>query len=369
MSHANSNATSISEVFIRYCKEHNYPVKCSEDSSKDWRLEISNYRDRTIVIVYHTCTIVVSGAANSLKEEFEKLKKDFQKAPADFLGTEMVEIKSCVQKYDILLSELRLKIKGDLSSLEKVSVEIIETPSESVEYRARITRGTLSLTLTQYDNGTLLLQGKTDNLHDECCDLIETIAKPSGKDIIARFISCDENNLEEFTAKYTPGLLTSAENNVREKIGGAFSYLQSYDQKWFIASECLCLTKIPLPEFSPLVMPASKAFEGFAKKLLIGIELFDPDHFKTKQANFSALNDARNPKREGICAKDKYADTMLKRISLCLDMSSNFMMHSDESKITKVDSPQIAEEKVNNIFKETREIFEYFNDHFKLLSK
>ncbi len=166
-----------------------------------------------------------------------------------------------------------------------------------------------------------------------------------------------QENLRIFTAKYTPELINIAEDNVRGKTGDVFNYLKSYDKKWFVASECLCLTKIPLPEFSPLVMPASKAFEGFVKKLLIGIGLFDSGHFKTKQGNFSALSQSDNPKRKAICAKDKHADTMLKKISLCLDMSRNFMMHSDDSKITKVDFQQEAEEKVN---RETMIISEVF---------
>ncbi|GAH83095.1 unnamed protein product, partial [marine sediment metagenome] len=159
------------------------------------------------------------------------------------------------------------------------------------------------------------------------------------------------------------------EDNVKGKIGVAYDYFESYDQKWFIASECLCLTKIPLPEFSPLVMPASKAFEGFAKKLLVGIELFEADYFKRKNSNFSRLNDYNNPKRKAICDKEKYSDTMLKRISLCLDTNRNFMMHSDESRITKVDSQEEAEEKVNSIFKDTKEIFDYFKDLYPLFSK
>ena len=367
MSQANSKASMISDVFIRYCEQHNYQVKSSEDKNNDWRLDISDYKNRAVVTVYHTGSIVVGGSASSLKEEFENLKEDFQKAPGDFLETEIVEVKSCVQKYDILLSELKLKIKRDLSSLEKVSVEIVEIPSADVEYRARITRNVLSLTVAQYNNGTLLLQGKTDNLLNECCDLIEKIANPSGKDIVARFISCDEENLGIFAAKYTPKLINMAETNVEGKIGDVFHYLEPYDKKWFVASECLCLTQIPLPEFSPLVMPASKAFEGFVKKLLIGIGLFDSGHFKTKQGNFSALSQSDNPKRKAICAKDKHADTMLKKISLCLGMSRNFMMHSDDSKITKVDFQQEAEEKVNGIFKETQEIFDYFKGLYTLL--
>jgi hypothetical protein len=182
-------------------------------------------------------------------------------------------------------------------------------------------------------------------------------------------MSSDEKNLELFVAKYTPQLIELAENNVKNKIANAYEYLEPYDQKWFIASECLCLTKIPLPEFSPLVMPASKAFEGFVKKLLIGIGLVDADYFKTSYSNFSALNNMNDQKRRSICNKEKQADTMLKKIDLCLKTNRHFWMHSDESKITKVGSQEEAEEKVNSIFRDTKEIFDYFNGLYSLLPK
>jgi len=249
------------------------------------------------------------------------------------------------------------------------TVEIAENPSSAIEYRARIARNSFSITLTQFNNGTLLLQGKTDKLFDDSCDMIEKIANPSDKEVIARFISSDEENLKIFAAKYTPELIDMAENNVEKKIGRVFSYLEPYDKKWFVASECLCLTRIPLPEFSPLVMPASKAFEGFAKKLIVGIGLVAADHFKRKGANFSPLSDSHNSTRKNVCAKDTHVDTILKKVDLCLKTNRHFMMHSDESNITKVDSQEQAEEKVNSIFKETKEIFDYFNDLYGLLTK
>jgi hypothetical protein len=248
-------------------------------------------------------------------------------------------------------------------------VEIIESSRSDIEYRAKISRNRYSLTLTQFNNGTLLLQGKTDKLFNDSCDLVERIARPSEKDVIARFISCDKKNLETLAAKYTPELIVLSEGNVKKKIGDVYDYLEPYDQKWFVASECLCLTKIPLPEFSPLVMPASKAFEGFVKKLLVGIGLFEINYFKTKNANFSALCDNNNSKRKSICNKDKHADIMLRNIDRCVKMYRHFMMHSDESKITKVDSQKEAEEKVNRIFADTEEIFNYFNDLYSLLPK
>jgi len=362
------NTHRIVEVFENYCKNKNYQVKASKNDNNDWRLEISNIRERTIVTIYHTGSIVMGGPHNSLKEEFKNLKQEIETNSESFLGHKISEIKTCATHYVIMLHELRTKIKESLNTLE-AAVEITESLNPAIEYRIKITKNDSSLTLTQFNNGTLLLQGKTDELFDDSCDLIERIASPSEKDVIARFISGDEENLKIFATKYTPELIDMAEDNVKKKIGIVYNYLEPYDRKWFVASECLCLTKIPLPEFSPLVMPVSKAFEGFAKKLLVGIRLFEADHFKTKNANFSRLYDSNNLKRKTICDKEMHVDTMLTKIGVCLKVNRNFMMHSDESKVTKVDSQEKAEEKVNNIFKDTKEIFDYFNDIYTLLPK
>ena len=367
MSKSILNACKIAKIFTGHCDSKGYQVEQSEESNK-LRIDISNLSERTIVNIYYTGKLLVQGKQNSLKKEIEALKKEFEANPQSFLGGEAREIKACAMRYDIMLRELRTKIKESLNMLE-ATMEITESPSSAIEYRAKISRNHYSLTLTQFNNGTLLFQGKTDKLFNDSCDLIEKIANPSDKEVITRFISDDEENLKIFTERYTPELIVTAEDNVKEKIRDVYDYLEPYDRKWFVASECLCLSKIPLPEFSPLVMPASKAFEGFVKKLLVDIGLFEIDYFKTKNANFSALYDNNNSKRKAICNKDKYVDTILKRISLCLDINRNFMMHSDESKITKIDSQEEAEKKVNNIFEDTREIFSYFNNLYSLLPK
>ena len=117
MSRTNSNATKLSQVFIEYCKEKKYQVKPSEDNNNDWRLDISNIREKTIVTIYHTGSIVMGGPHNSLKEQFENLKRGIETNPQSFLGHEITEIKACVTKYDIMLPGLRKKIKESLNSL------------------------------------------------------------------------------------------------------------------------------------------------------------------------------------------------------------------------------------------------------------
>ena len=365
MVQVNLSSEEIVEVFKKYCESKHYQVEPKKDSNDDWRLEISNIKEKTLVIIYHTGTVVMGGRSNDLKLEFENMKQEFKDNPQKFLSYEVKEIKACATRYEIVSRDIREKIKEDLIVLDGI-IEIADKPNSAIEYRAKITRDRSSLTITQYDTGTLLLQGKTEKLFDDGCTWIEKVADPSAKDVIARFISSDEKHLEYFVAKYTPQLLEMAEKRVREALGNVYEYLETHDQKWCVASECLCLSEIPLPEFSPLVMPASKAFEGFAKKLLVGIGLFDTEYLKTKSANFSALSDSNNPKRKGICTKEKYADKLLQRLNVCLDSNRNFMMHSDSSKVTKVNSADDAKEKVQTIFKDVREIFEYFNDLYGL---
>ena len=367
MSETNSPAKDIAQVFIDYCEEEKYQFKLSEESI-NLRLEISNLKDRAIVNIYHTSKIVVQGSKSSLKIEMEKLKKKYNDDPNSFFKREILKEKSCSARYDIMLSKLRNDIKESLNELG-ASLEITNNPNSNTEYKAKLKRNASSLTLSQFNNGTLILQGKTNHLFEECCDTIEKIAKPTDKEVIARFISGDEKSLEFFTERYSPKLIDTAEKIVKEKIGIVYEFLELHDKKWFVASECLCLTKIPLPEYSPMVMPASKAFEGFAKKLLIGIGLVEQDHFKTKNSSFSPLNTVKDPKRIVICEKEKYAETWLKELSVSLEFNRNFMMHSDDSKITKVNSLEEAEKKVEKIFNDTKEIFEYFNDNVCNLSK
>jgi len=361
----NSNAERIAQVFDGYCKKNNYQVQMKKNPENDLRLDISNLKDRTVVNIYHTSKINVQGPQNPLRAEMDVLKRSYEKDPNSFVSVKALDIKACSTRYDIMLPDLRRSVKDNLDDVRDTKITISDNPSANIEYLAKTQRESYTVTITQYSNGTLLLQGKTDALFNECCDLIESLCNPSEKEVISRFISSDEESLKVFVAKYTPELIGIAEANTRESLGIAYNYLEPYDQKWFVASECISMTGIPLPEYSPVVMPASKALEGFAKKLLEDIGLFPKGHFD-KKSNFASLKDHNHPSRKAICEKDKHADSFLEKLAVCLDMSRNFMMHSDDAKVTKIESPQEAREKLDSIFRDTKEIFEYFNDIYKL---
>ncbi|OGP82387.1 MAG: hypothetical protein A2Z08_03185 [Deltaproteobacteria bacterium RBG_16_54_11] len=361
--------TTIQEVcakFIEsYCKEKGYQVKTTSEPTK-LRLDICNLSDRTIVNIYNTGKIQVQGKDNDLHQEISDLKKRIEAGPQDVQQYGAVT-KASSATYDIILADLRERIKESWATVAQTS-EMEVSPSKYIAYRTKLSDRRSIVTVTQFTNGKLMLQGKTDYLFDMCCDHLEKTAQPSEKEVAARFVSSDQSVLEDFVARYTPDLVSFSEEEVRTEIGNAYGFLDDHDQKWLVASKCLCNSGIMLPEYSPFVMPSSKAFEGFVKKLMVSIGLVPVNHFFTKAANFSILNDKTNPSRMAVCAKEKYMDTMLEDLRLSLDKFRNFMMHSDSSFVTKVETPGAAKSLVQEVHKTIKEKFDYFGKVFSLSS-
>ena len=357
------SAQKVVAVFIDYCNSRGY--QCQPTETEHYiKLDVSNSKDITNLNFYFTGKIVPGGKESTLKHELAELKAKWDADPSSFITGALLKTKACNTIYMIMFPDLRDKIKSAITVYD--NAEVTENPKSDTEYRAKITDGSLSLTITQFFNGTLWLQGKEDALFDSFCSSVEKIASPSDKEIISRFISSDKEKVDLFASKYTPELVSRAEKSVGNRIGDVYDYLEQHDRKYFVASECLVLSELILPEYSACVMPASKGFEGFAKKLLTDIGLFDRDYFKNKKANFGFLNDKTNPKRKAICEKSKYNESHLDKLSSSLDFCRNFMMHSDDSPVTKVENREDAIEKLNFIQKETKNIFEYFNSVYNL---
>ena len=351
------NAKKVSDAFKFYFDRKGYQTKVSE-LEHNFRLEVTNLKDTNILNISYKGKVWIQGQEGALKSELEDLVRKWTENPQEFVEGVVFKTKACNTTYVIILSELRKQIRETIKQYD--DHEIIDKPKEDKEYRAYIKEADLNLTITQFTNGTLWLQGKEDKLFDAFCSVVEEIANPSDKEVVSRFISNDKEKVDYFTSKYTPELVTDAEKNVRNKIGDVYEYLEPYDRKYFVASECLVLSELTLPEYSAFVMPASKGFEGFTKKILVSIGLVDPSHFRNKKANFALLNDKNNPKRKAICDKSKYNEAYLEKISTQLDFCRNFMMHSDDSPVTKVETSAEAISKLNEIQKEVKDIFDYF---------
>ena len=125
-----SNAEKIAQVFGDYCERKNYQVNVKKTPDNDLRLEISNFKDRTIVMIYHTSKIVNQGPQNALRAEMEGLKKDFEKDPSSFISVKVSDSKACATRYDIMLPGLRKLVKNNLADIHDTNVSISDNPSD-----------------------------------------------------------------------------------------------------------------------------------------------------------------------------------------------------------------------------------------------
>ena len=353
-------ANMVSDYLQKYCKQKDYQVEIKEESNRK-RFTISNGLEKIPIVIYHTGKFVPEGSPKlKLRKEFEELKESIERDPAIMLK-ELKQKKSSSAKY-IVLEEKRVDIVLErLKKEDGLNINFDPNPAPTQLYHCKIEAGNCNMAVTQFKNGTLLLQGKENELFDSICTIVEKILLPHEKEVALRFLSSNEKSMQEFITVYTPSILEKAETNVRTSLGNAFDFLEEYDKKYLIASECLALAKIDLPEFSPIVMPAAKAFEGFAKKVVLKIGLFPPNHFQTKGAGFSILSDLKHPNRLGLIIKEKYAGSFLDKLKNDLDMVRNFMMHSDDSDVTKVNTYDEAINKQKEICKNIEELFGYFN--------
>src|SRR3989338_7446464 len=170
------NAQKTVELFALRCKEKGYQIKHAEKEN-NFRLEVSNLRERTIVNIFFTGTINTQGQDNSIKREMEELKVEIESDPKIVAGINIKKPQAVTTKYDIMLPEIQGRINGLLNTIDS-TVEITNKPTDAIAYRANLNRKSFSLTVTQFYNGTLMLQGKEDALLNDCCDLVEKVANP-----------------------------------------------------------------------------------------------------------------------------------------------------------------------------------------------
>lgn len=367
MTTANQVQENIQKELADYCQQKEYQFFVSPESKDPnfIRTEISNLAERAIVNIYTSGKTVVQGKPTQLRKELETLKPQLENNSKGLPANQTSELKACSAIYDIMIPDMRGKIKDSWAELAS-NCESTNSPSPHISYRTKISNEKSSITVTQFNNGRLMLQGKTDYFFDSCCDNIEKIAHPSKKDVASRFVCSDQTALDAFVSKSTPDLIKLAEEETIKSLSSSFQFLDKADQDWFVASKCLCVAEIILPEYSALVMPSSKAFEGFCKKLLVKIGLFPQNHFDSKKATFGFLSDKNHPSRKAICAAQKHAETYLERVDLALDRYRNFMMHSDDSFVTRVETHEKALSIVKDIMKEQEELYEYFSKVFTL---
>jgi len=345
------------ELIEQHCKKGDitliakniqYGIQC--------RLEKSN--NKLAVNFYDTGTISTQGNDNSLQKEIENY------IDANLDDKALTQLPSKELKGSVSYT---LRDNNDVLNLRKAfeGVEGIKEFEEDipnyVDYVLNIVRGGASLKITQYKSLKLLIQGRFSGFYHEVVSIADQHCNPPVEDLINGATSEDSQGLVK--KGITANLKTKAQVKVQELIGKkAFDFLWELDQKYLCSS--LCLIKITeqqdIPEYSGVVTQASKALEGFLKKLLLDKRVITWEILEERRESMGGdtLDNLKKhlpfPKRQ---------KTIIPTLQTEWELSRNQLMHSDPVEPLELNNIGAAKERFYAITKAVQEAYHAFYEY------
>ncbi len=341
----------------RYCEEMDIII-IAKNIQYGIQCRLEKGSNKVTVNFYDTGTILTQGNNNSLQKEIENyidVNLD-DKTLAQLPSKELKGVASYTLKEDNDI----LKLKKGFERVEGEK-KFEEDIPDHVDYVLNIVRGWASLKITQYKSLKLLIQGKFSGLYHEVVSIADQYCNPSIEDLINGATSEDSQSLVK--KGITADLKTKAQVTVQELIGEkAFNFLWELDQKYLCSS--LCLIKITeqqdIPEYSGVVTQASKAFEGFLKKLLLdkGIITWEDLEEKRDRIGGDTLDNLKKhlpfPKRQ---------KTIIPTLQTEWEVSRNQLMHSDPVEPVELRGIEAAKERFSAITKAIRGAYYAFYEY------
>ncbi len=304
------------------------------------QFKVSDGVDICSVNVYTSGKITVGGKKTLLRQQIEEWR-NFRQAQAPVAVGHVDEIAEENRATKFIVAQG--KIDRIRSSIQELPGEITWREGDASEgqvYQAEIRTNGEKVVVTQYHTGTLMVQGRASALFDSVCDRLDQKLSQSMADRATRYIP-EEKRRAALDRMNQPEAETAALAWLIEQLGqGAYDFLYPHDRETLLSGTALLQTvqaiDLKLPDYSVLVMPFARAYEGFLVKLFIHIGLADKTEI---EKNVQAIQVGRwldelpdliaDSRRHGHIADD---------LKTAWTGSRHLMLHSDHVRQTKMAS-------------------------------
>jgi RNase LS, bacterial toxin DBD domain len=212
--------------------------------------------------------------------------------------------------------------------------------------------------ISQYRSGSLVTQGRDTPLYDDICSAIEAQADATVAERALRFSSQSEEEIDSISKLLSPELIASAEREARDRLQAAFDFLDAKDKLYLVCAFVLLRSPLELPEYSPMVMPTAKAFEGFVLKLLVGLGICS--YAEVQVTNFHLGQKWRNQPYKVIANKSHDNKVLLEALENQYDKYRSSAMHSGYSNWTLIPDREKAEYAILRLVETIREAHGHF---------
>ncbi len=324
--------------------ELGYQVASEKEINHGLQLKLP---DQSLFMVYTSGKVVFGGKNTPLREQLESWYQAQQLVTQEDFSPEALDNSGRSTRFIVATSKFD-KIREVLASLPDEIIWREQDDTGYQIYRAEIRRGTDRAVATQYKTETLLIQGRASALFDEVCSLLDANLVQAKADRATRFLPSDhakdalaEMNRPEAEQEAWDWLNIHIEQSM-------FDFLEKHDQDTLIAGAMLFQAaqalNLSMPDYSPLVMPFARAYEGFLIKLFIHIGWIETAIIQQDSSQIvvgSWLNDLAkhivDTKRHGYIASD---------LKSGWEGTRHLMIHSDPTRQTKIQSQKEAEHEI-----------------------
>ncbi len=246
-----------------------------------------------IDVYYKSGNVVIGGT----QDKRDILKILFQELFSELHTTEPqkpVSKHNMAFKYVISASQLPV-LKNEFERFtHENQYNLQEVEEEKAYYRLIITDSKKNrVTITQYKNLTLLIQGLESQLWLEVSDLIGSNLNITFQTVVAQVVA-EPGEQVEVISIVTRNDQDKAESKVKARLGECYLFLYSHDRDAIEASEYMLDSGLQPKEYFGFISPTIRAIEGFAKKLLIEIKAFTEEEIRkpgNDRWNFSKVYD------------------------------------------------------------------------------
>lgn len=266
-------------AFGEFLIAHSMSVVFEHEIPSGYQLQIREGINKITVSFYSTGKILAQGKASELKAKIDSWINETQLKPSVISKSRTQEQnQSGTSKFYAVhdefdsVKELLLEVKAE-SKREETGLE------PHVIFRMSFREHNQRVIATLYQNGTLLIQGRLGELFDRICEVLEAILPQSFVERGSRYVP-DTNRDIVLSHMNRPDSEQKALDWVYEHLSEmVFKFLTQNDQETYLSGAGLLLsakaTRLALPDYSVVVMPFARAYEGFIIQLAIELNLAD----------------------------------------------------------------------------------------------
>ncbi|MGB5056865.1 MAG: ribonuclease HIII [Nitrospirales bacterium] len=356
--------TSNLAAFDTFIAQNGWKIWTRKDIEYGHQVVVTDGTIRLPVNFYGTGKIVPQGKSGAVKTSIVEWANLQQFGIGSNSAPSSVEVelrKNLVAKYLVLPDRVEV-IRDVLAHLPgELDVKDLLGPAEI--YRIEVRASEQRATVTQYTSGTLMIQGLSGSLFQEICDVLDEHLSQSFSARAARYIPGETERADASSYLESPDAENEAADWLYRKVDReVLEFLYPNDKLTLLAAagvrNAFLKSEQSLPDYSVVVMPFAKPYEGFLIRLAIHLDLVTENAVsrKSNTIEVGVWLDAIRTRLPDIKRYSEIADT-LKAAWGC----RNKAMHSDPiyslSTLKKFDD---AEEEVNAIFRAINRAYSVF---------